>query len=156
MTRRRSKSKASTSDAPHPVEEPPTAELTSQLGNLGLRGGDPKSPAESQPLAAAAAAAPSGAKVGKSASVGGEAGPSASPQSSAASLTAASPSDAPAPSPALAEAKACACCTVVIAGKVFWCSRCHLVTYCGKDCQASGWKEMYYDANGRHVCPSLY
>ena len=40
----------------------------------------------------------------------------------------------------------CACCTVVIAGKVFRCSRCHLVYYCGKDCQAS-----------IHLCcPSVY
>ena len=42
-----------------------------------------------------------------------------------------------APAPA-EERAAYACCLVVIAGKVFFCSRCHLATYCGKDCQASG------------------
>ena len=38
---------------------------------------------------------------------------------------------------ARAAPKTCACCTLVIAGKVFYCARCHLVTYCGRDCQAS-------------------
>ena len=75
-----------------------------------------------------------------STAVGG--GPSSTVEiPSAASRDAASPPGDPegaTPAPSAAEETAtCACCLVIITEEVFRCSRCLLVAYCGKDCQAS-------------------
>ena len=151
MTRRR-KPTASSAAAFEPATEPPASQLASQLGGIALGGSDSQPAAAGNPLSAAAAS--SVAKGRKSASLGGEAGPSSSSAlpASASLLAASAPrgvlSDCP-PVPSSSpteEKRACACCLIVIAGKVFWCSRCHLVTYCGKDCQASdGRKCLFLD-----------
>ena len=122
------------SSVPAPPAGPSAQELASHLGGLALGSGNQPQPPSAENGAAAALSAAKGA-------ASSDAGPSSSvPSSSATSLSAVGPpggshnvSSPPAPA---GERKACACCLVVIAGKVFFCSRCHLVTYCGKDCQA--------------------
>ena len=133
---------APAADPPEPaLEEPPASLLASQLGRLAF--GDechsqpqPPGPRIENPKS-------DGTKGGKAAVTGGGggAGPSSAASSPAtvpsSSIHVAAPGDPPQEPPLPPAEKACACCLVVIAGKVFFCSRCHLVTYCGKDCQAS-------------------
>ena len=135
MTRER-KPKAPSSTAA--TDDPPASALASQLGGLAL---ETQPPAKNRTVSASSTSGAWGAK--RPSAGGGEAGPSSAPSTSvppltSASLAASALRDEPLPLPPPADEKTCSCCTLVIAGKVYYCSRCHLVTYCGKDCQASG------------------
>ena len=137
MTRRRKPNAPAAS--PAPPAGPPAQELASQLEGLALGSANQPQPPSVEKGAAAAAlgGASSAAKGDASSGVGTS---SSVPSSSTASLSDVAPPggshDVSAPPAPAEEKKACACCLVVIAGKVFFCSRCHLVTYCGKECQA--------------------
>ena len=134
MTRRRSKVPASA--AHDPPKDSPGADRPPKMGALasGEGGKHPRPPSNEDPQARGG---------GNSMCGEGESSPSFSPPSTPAS-------SGPAPicgdplqgSPSLPAKRSCARCTAVIAGKVFRCSRCRLVFYCGKDCQARGTFEL--------------
>ena len=136
MTRRRKPSPPTdgTAVSPEPAAGPSAPAPTSQMGGLAL--GD--HPQRSPPAETSRTPAPAPPDAKRR-----EAGPSSAAKPSSSSIAATGDPEgvvsvgSPTPSPA-EERKACACCLVVIAGKIFFCSRCRLVTYCGKDCQASG------------------
>ena len=112
-------------------------------GGQALGGDSQPQPSPGEKVAAVSASSAASSKGVASESTDSEVEPASSAPSSvttrAVSSAPGDPSNAsPAFFPTEEEKKACACCLVVIVGKVFFCSHCHLVTYCGKDCQASG------------------
>ena len=152
MTRRRKAAAASPSATPGRDEEAlDSSPLDAQMGNMTLReSGAPQT--ASFPAAAGMGGGESGCggKGGKgkgkmgAGGNGGGAGPSSSLPSSvsasasASALVPAGPSQDPAPPsqpPAVKKDKTCACCLVV--GKWLDCAKCHLVSYCSRECQAS-------------------
>ena len=142
--RRNPKPPAASTDLPSP------SSLAAHMGNLGV--GSPAAASESDALAAPAPAAvpdsPAAGRKGKGNCKGNGGGAIAGPSSttsSAATLPSSAAlvaTDAPKGAPSSEvksggenDSKACAGCGAV--GKCFRCSRCRLVFYCSKDCQAS-------------------
>ena len=131
------KPKAPSGAGPAPTDDLSASALASQLGGLAL-GSDDKNP---QP-AVSRKTLVGGSGNPPAAAGGGEAGPSSSSaarssSSTSAPLAAPTPPQDDDPIPELPAERMCASCTLVITRKVYRCSRCGLVTYCGKDCQAS-------------------
>ena len=144
MTRRRRKPAASATAAHTPTADSDAATVASQLRGMDVGGSVPHwQPQLGNPSLAAGLPRSTGVPL-SAATVPGGAGPSASALSQPSSAASLATSPPPVESSAEVILRTCEHCTVVIAGKVFRCSHCHLVFYCGRDCQASGFHE--YDS----------